>query len=430
MKIKKTFYLYIGIIGLLYPGFVISMWSYVYPNVLRYIMPVVSLAFIYLYGKKTSGIALPKKLVLIWLPLLIVLFYNNQDIARGIYVYPLIYFVLFLSTLCIVYDLDWMDKTVKVMLCFCVFHLFTGLFLLFNRDILINDIVPMFQTGDNAKNILMQTIDIGYMTGLTNHYSTMGMYMALGAIVSSAFLFNNSEKTKKRDVILFALMVLGVFLTGKRGAVLFSGIAILFVYIVFYARPHTKKKIKKVLLSLFVISLIVLVAYFKIPQIQSLVGRFLHESNDLNEMSSGRVEYFWINAILMFIKSPILGHGWRSFRHTAISTGNMNDAHNIYLQLLAEVGIVGFLILIIFMVVAWRITYLSLKKNSTETYFNPKQDAILKVSLAYQTYFMLYGFFGNPLYDLQCYVPYFLFVAMGWSGYFHVRKVNRQKSRR
>lgn len=393
-------------------------------------MPVVSLFFLYLYGKKCSSIALPKKLLGIWIPLLVIIFYNNQDIARGIYLYPLIYFVLFLSTLCVVYGIDWMNKTVNVMQIFCVFHLFTGLLLLVNRDILINDIVPLFETSDNAENILLQSIENGYMTGLTYHYSTMGMYMSLGVIVSSAFLFNNSEKPKKRNIILFVLMVLGVFLTGKRGAALFSSIAVLFVYIIFHARLQTKKKIKKLLFGLITILIIVFVAYLKIPQVQSLFERFLYESRDLNEISSGRVEYFWINAISMFINRPVIGNGWRSFKHTAVSTGNMNDAHNIYLQLLAEGGIIGFLILTIFMVITWRVTYLSLKKNKTDTYFNPKQDAILKVSLAYQTYFILYGIVGNPLYDLQCYVPYFLFVAMGWAGYYHIRKVNRQKSRR
>ena len=429
MKNKKTIYLYIGMIGLLYPGFLISLWSYAYPNSFRYIMPIVSLLFIYLYGKRSSSIALPKKILLIWMPLLAIIFYKNQDMARGIYVYILMYLVLFLSTLCLVYGIDWIDKTVNVMLVFCIVHLLAGFFFLLNKDILLNDIVPMFEIGDNAKNILLQNIENGYMTGFTNHYSTMGMYMSLGVIVSSAFLFNKSEKSKKSEVILFVLMALGVCMTGQRGAVLFSTIAILLVYAIFCA-PKTKKQIKKMVLYIIPILIIAFVAYSKIPQIKSLFERFLQDSNELNEISSGRVEYFWINALSMFMNSPILGNGWRSFKYTSISTGSANDAHNIYLQLVAEGGIIGFLILITFLATTWRVTYQSLKNNKNGTYFNPKQDAVLKVSLVYQTYFILYGFTGNPLYELQCYVPYFLFVAIGWAGYYHIRKVNRQKSRK
>lgn len=403
----------------------ISLWHIFYPGISRYILPVVSLVFIYLYGKKNRTIGLKKRTIYLWLILLFVILCKNYEIKQGIYEYLLMYIALFLTTIFLVSGVQWIDKTIHVIQFFCIVHLTLGLFFVLNKAMLINKIVPLFKTGDSAKRLLIQAIDAGYMTGITYHYSTMGMYMALGTIFFSGVLYSKEKsKAKILKVILFLLMILGLFMTGKRGPLVFSLISIAWTYMLF-CLPKTEKQVERMFIGALGLIVLYVIAYMKVPQVRSLMERFTTSSGDLDELSSGRIEYFWKHAVSMFKDHPILGNGWRTFKYyivTRFGMDNPNDAHNIYLQLLAEVGIVGFLFFITYFLSSWKATYTAIKSNEKKGYIDAKQDVFLKVSLSYQTFFILYGFTGNPLYDLQCYVPYFLCTAIGWAGFYYVKK--------
>lgn len=432
MKIKvNNLYLYLGMFGLLYPGFTISLWSHLYPASLRYVVPLFSLFLIFLYGLKTSSAAAPRNLVVMFTLMFLVILYGNYDVSGGVYVYLLMYAVVFLMTLCLVSGVEWFEKAFRVIQIFCVLHLAAGLFLLFNKDLLISRIIPLFNVGDGAIALLHQAINNGYMTGLTYHYSTMGMYMSLGTIAFSGFLFNKNKKIRFREAAVFILMFLGVFLTGKRGALLFTVIAIIWVYVLL-CLPRTEKQLKRMFIGAIVAVALFFTAYVAVPQVKSVIERFTSATGGLNELSTGRVEYFWLNALSMFEEHPVLGNGWRSFRRQIVAVfglNNANDAHNIYIQLLAEVGIVGFLIFAVFMIASWRAAYLAIRSNMKTENADPKCDMYMKVALVYQTFFILYGFTGNPLYDLQCYVPYFICTAVGWAGYYCMKKrVNNNKT--
>lgn len=64
---------------------------------------------------------------------------------------------------------------------------------------------------------------------------------------------------------------------------------------------------------------------------------------DIDKFGNGRI-VLWNLALEGFAEKPIFGHGWRAFKDIAPSSGNIHatNAHNIYLQLLCETGIVGF----------------------------------------------------------------------------------------
>lgn len=58
--------------------------------------------------------------------------------------------------------------------------------------------------------------------GLTNHYSTNGIYLAIGLMMfSSSFLFEEG-KNRRKSKIWLVLIVLALLLTGKRAHLLFS----------------------------------------------------------------------------------------------------------------------------------------------------------------------------------------------------------------
>lgn len=86
---------------------------------------------------------------------------------------------------------------------------------------------------------------------------------------------------------------------------------------------------------------------------------------DIDKLGNGRIA-LWKLAIKGFLDEPILGNGWRSFKDIAPESGNTHatNAHNVYLQLLCETGVVGFCIA--GTVFVW-ILVLVLKKTSKTT---------------------------------------------------------------
>ena len=49
----------------------------------------------------------------------------------------------------------------------------------------------------------------------------------------------------------------------------------------------------------------------------------------------------WATAYSMFLEAPVLGHGPHTFVYTAVDGTTMEWPHNLYLELLAEQGIIG-----------------------------------------------------------------------------------------
>lgn len=430
MKIsKRNSILLLGILCIFYIPFNVSLSSIMYPGILIYAIPVIGCVLICLYEidfKFSTTIKIQRNAgILCWMLIFGVMLIRNKDIANGMIV-PMVYFgVICMMMLILHADVNWFETVWKVVRIYCCIHLFAGLFLLLNQGILESNIISLFDINDNAMNLLKESIDNGYMTGLTYHYSTMGMYMALGTISYSMVVFDAEAKKRKIDWIMFLLMFLGLFLAGKRGALLFTIFSLVIVYI-FVNNMANKKVVGRAFLGIGLFLVVFLIAYWKVPQVQSVIERFTTSYSDFDEFSSGRLEFFWERAIDMFFQNPVIGSGWRAFKYkiTMFDDLNQNDAHNIYIQLLAEVGIIGFCIVVAFFVIAWYKTFKSIKTIKKLKVLSKKQEVALIISLAYQTYFLLYGFSGNPLYDAQCYFPYFISCIMGFCAANYLKRTD------
>src|SRR5699024_6737609 len=67
------------------------------------------------------------------------------------------------------------------------------------------------------------------------------------------------------------------------------------------------------------------------------------------DITSGRI-YLYEHAFKLFNESPILGIGWRRFQELSVGVINLDRGshpHNIYFQLLTELGIIGFVLFLI-----------------------------------------------------------------------------------
>jgi len=125
------------------------------------------------------------------------------------------------------------------------------------------------------------------------------------------------------------------------------------------------------------------------------------------DISSGR-SGLYNQAWKLFLANPWFGIGRGNFRYTLIGTVTVNTAmevHNVYLQLLCEIGILGFLLVIIPVVAMFVQTLLAIRRLKAED--KKAWFPLLSYSLAYQVFFLLYGLTGNPFFDPIFLMMYF-----------------------
>lgn len=122
--------------------------------------------------------------------------------------------------------------------------------------------------------------------------------------------------------------------------------------------------------------------------------------------------------INMFLNKPIFGHGIASFKTIGTSFTNLPDffsfeslgfaPHNIFIELLSEVGLVGTLLFFtpIILIFIYSINVIKSKKNI----FSTKKFAILFVSFYFVQYFIEASFHNVLTYNL-----YWIFLGFGLS---------------
>ena len=156
-----------------------------------------------------------------------------------------------------------------------------------------------------------------------------------------------------------------------------------------------------------------IVAYFTVPAVRMLAERILLYSGD--KTYNGR-SYYWTAALSIFSNNKIHGIGMGCFSQYFDvyfhRLGNLEayDAHNIYIQMLAELGIVGEALFVIFFVICLISTiklFKKLRKIREKEY-----GYVLCYSVFLQIWFIVYGATGNPLYGAGQSFFYIASIAM------------------
>lgn len=431
IQIKKDkLQLLAGFFLLLFPMFNMSMSPVMMPGSVRFYYVLAGLILLFSYKNTGFIVRYQKKSIILIAFLAFFILRKNNDLQRGNFFPPIYYLAVFLVMTLLQKDTEWWEPMWQAIRVFCVFHLIAGIILLLNRPFLLNVVVPAMKLTDHGTRVVTRFINSGYMTGLTNHYSLMGMYMALGICAFATPLLIGKKETTIWDWGGIVLFLIGVILTAKRAHFLFSVLAIAFVYWLIN-RPFTVKQYRNVFLILLALSVLIPILYLTIPQFQSLIGRFMTDYEDLNDASNGRVDKLWMSAIDMFLKHPLFGIGWKQFRVLNVQQYGAltaNDTHNIYLQLLAETGIAGTAVYLFLFISGFVLSCKAEKAQKKQPYLTEKQVVYLRISMVYQVFFLLYGITGNPLYDIYCFVPYFLSVTVGYSAW-RTLQMHRKKMR-
>ena len=116
----------------------------------------------------------------------------------------------------------------------------------------------------------------------------------------------------------------------------------------------------------------------------------------------------------VFFGKPLFGVGWGNFMsYTTRLLGNSWNAHNMYLQLLCEDGIVGALIFFSFIISIYVGTIRAFVRcRAGKQASSPTVQQYLMFSVGMQTFTLLYSLTGSPLTDIRIYVPYFISAAI------------------
>ena len=278
-----------------------------------------------------------------------------------------------------------------------------------------------------AGSIILMTFITGEKTGgLVGNYQFAGMLMSIACILFLIDYFNNNVRKFNLIGCLFCLCAL--LMSGKR----MFAILVVISFLVIYIKSESKNKIQRLFAAIVIISVGIVAMYYFIPSARELFERILELSSDEQTLTSGR-NVLWEKAIDIFKDNKIYGIGFGAFEtyfgdHFVIRGISAYLTHNIYFGLLAETGIIGFTVYIVFMI-STLIKTLRLS-NAVRKAEDAKIKYVYTYSLLLQIWFVVYGFTGNGIYDADETFFYFSAIAMMLAVKNHLINTGELKNRR
>ena len=265
----------------------------------------------------------------------------------------------------------------------------------------------------------------GYRAGITAHYSQNGIFIAIFIMTLVTLIIAESTRRKSRytnrlRLIIAVLAFFAFLLNGKRGTLVWCIIAIILTW--FISTEKKSKFVTRLIIIVCVSAVLLQFAVENIPSLNFIVERFSELGSD--NSSTDRLA-MWGLALLNFMRSPLLGIGFLNFREqystnlavqfirdlTDISSYRRLDAHNVYLQVLCEMGIIGFVLYMSAIVLLLKYTIRALKYFSNTQEYQYKYAVML--SFCFQMFYLLYSLSGNCLYDMTFYL---YIIAMAITG--------------
>ena len=369
---------------------------------MTYISIIVSLFLLFAVGE-VRKIKKNQIIILLFIVLVgIIEFFTNKYASP---VKKIIYTPCLLIPLLITFNKRTINAFIFNLKIFATEHLLATYIAAFFKNLYVNTILAFLDSipGSLSKSHYLYS---GFNPGLTTHYSTNGMYISTFCILFFVEYLNNRSK---KNFIKLLLSFIALLLVGKKGAVLFTVMSFMVTYVIINKEKISKKILNFIALSLGLILTIYIISSF-IPQVTIVFDRVTHTINSGGDLLTGRGQFNSL-ALRLWSKNKLFGCGWGNFSNyyqiELLNTFKTDylDAHNVYLQLLCETGLVGAALIIGIMVYCYIGTLKTLRNDTSNNIW-------VKFSFAFQTFFLLYCFSGNPLYDAQCYILYFICIGI------------------
>jgi len=268
--------------------------------------------------------------------------------------------------------------------------------------------------------------------GLFGNVNYFAEYLIIPLPIAIALFFVSKNKTSK-ILLLIGILAMGgsLIATFTRGTYLGLGISIIFMFI-FYLIIRGKNFIKEhKKIFIFILALIILITFlFALPNplnksgtvISKIKGR-ISIARLSNELSFGRRIAIWKFTGMMINDHLLLGSGIGTFKYNSLNYqakffnqgenrslypyGIADKAHNEYLQLWAELGIIG-LGAFIWIIISFFICGVKLLKKTKDNYKEGLIIGLMGGIIAV----LVEGLFGFPLHQPATIVLFWLALAL------------------
>lgn len=174
------------------------------------------------------------------------------------------------------------------------------------------------------------------------------------------YFLTKSEKSKM-DIYGLCLYIILLLATLSRGAIL-SFIIIYIIYLIMDKKENVIIKVRKIVLNLLIITLL----FFLLSNILNIkIIEIMTDRVQSDKTGSGRT-VLWKYAVTTFLEHPIMGIGINStleYNKMAYGTNANHYIHNTYLEVLSELGIIGFFTYAIMLFSITKKTYNMYKKE-------------------------------------------------------------------
>jgi len=288
------------------------------------------------------------------------------------------------------------------------------------------------------------------LLGMSHKYGNYNI-LATGIAIKVPFLLYLFSKIKSiyKYAVLFTILIviISLLLIGARTAVFIMGVTLVSFSILYFV--YVKYSLKKSITIIIPLLVVCMFAFGYAISINKIHGDKLNSYTDLffpqnekelynpkNEINlvngSGRNE-IWNSALTDFKKSPIIGVGVGNWRHNskkALLLKNKNKSilfqthvHNDYLQILAETGVIGFVLYLggyLLIIILLFKLYIKVK---TDTY----KLVVIILGLAFFTY-IIDAFFNFPHHraPIQVTFSFILAAILGLVGKYNDDKNNNK----
>lgn len=249
-------------------------------------------------------------------------------------------------------------------------------------------------------NTLSRAIAKGYYSGFACEKSAAAYIMNIGLACKGAKYYTG-QRFKARDMVGVIVLCAGLLLTGKR--MLFAIPVAIFAMMELIGKKRNRSLNR--LLSVLLIGAVAYIVIQMIPQLAVTFNRFtMYEDDTLR----GR-DFLWAYAFTIFRQHPLIGCGFGAYNKLASSLGLTSgdgliwttNAHNIYIQILAETGIIGSVLFALLFGYSF-VSLLRLYKHCLRKETNYTADVqLLLFSIFIQGLTLLYGLTGNPIYTVN-----------------------------
>ena len=389
ITIDKIFKLMFFII--LFISYNVTLYGYFIPNYIVISIAILVMGLVFVMQLKNANYT--KKNILyifsIFLIFIIYIFRNKQLIDN--FLSCTLYLLVFFLMLILQSSDKWIKIPYKIVNFFTLEHVIGTYFVFLFPSLYETLFLPIFKSSSGYADLINQ-IHANMNAGFTGNYGSNSNYLTLGFIV----LFSKciaKKKFKKTDLIMLSVILLAIFMTGKRGPLVFGIITIIVEYL-FTNKSKIPNKLFKLLVGGIIAgTLLVIVSNF-VPSIALVCDRLFNSKDILN----GR-EQLYNYALKLFNEHTFFGIGWGNFKYYYSEYYNfaqLLNVHNVYLQLLCETGIVGTIIILFYMIKSVLKSY---KMQKQEVYSNYREELI--ISFAIQLFVILIGVSSTPLYGIE-----------------------------